>query len=51
MSSRESLLTRQRRSQQLIGQQLQVFQSDVSNGWDVEEAGEGVGALGGKDVK
>lgn len=39
------------RCKQLIGQQLQVLQGDVTDGTDVEEAGEQVGQLGGKDAE
>lgn len=44
-------LTRQGRSQQLIGQQLQVFQGDVPDGRNVEQASKGVWILGGEDVE
>lgn len=39
------------RCEQLIGQQLQVLQGDVTDGTDVEEAGEQVGQLGGEDAE
>lgn len=44
-------LTRERWSQQLIRQKLQVFQSYVTNRRDVEETSESVGILGGEDVE
>lgn len=49
--SRPLTLTREGRSQQLIGKKLQVFQSDVTNGRYVEEASECVRILGSKDVE
>lgn len=39
------------RSQELIGQQLQVLQGNVSDGRDVEEAGKQVRQLGGEDIE
>lgn len=39
------------RSEELIGQQLQVLQGNVPDGRDVEEAGKQVRQLGGEDVE
>lgn len=44
-------LTWEGRGEELIGQQLQVLQSNVPDGRDVEEAGEQVRELGGEDVE
>lgn len=39
------------RSEELIGQQLQVLQGNVTDGRDVEEAGEQMRQLGGEDAE
>lgn len=39
------------RSEELIRQQLQVLQGNVSDGRDVEEAGKQVRQLGGEDIE